>query len=854
MNDAKGQTQPPRGEGIPIGGVGTGAVEFGRDGRFRAITVNNNRGAGEEIPVSRAGFFAMRVADRGKVYARILQTGGELPFAEAGMTAPYLAPEQLVWRSLYPTASYAVEDDRCPLKATWSVFSPVIPYDSRSACLPLILISATFSNPGSHYLDVAACVNWENLNGCSGGREEAERGRIRPVALRLDGTPAEHDEDGPAGPDMASPPLPAGLLFGNGEAPADSVHGSYCLVVKQIEDATASLMTWNDRDPRALEAFWSAFYEQGRLANVTSRDPRAYSGAVCVSGAAPPGEQRTFLFALTWHFPRCEAAGRDVGHAYAANTTGAARTAEAGLKYGRYFQKAVADWHGRFLRSSLPRWFSRMLINSSHVLTSHSVCVRDGGFALFESAEHPETGALDHYLYSSLAPLLFYPEMAQRELVALAGGHEPGAGPQRSLGRFCLHSPTPLASPGELTALGPSLALAAYRDYCMTGRMLTLVNVFPAVRRIMHALLKLAGDGVLPRADGQPLLAGRTSVNGLCSQTAGLWAASLRAYVRMARKLHKTAEAERFAPLAEAAPAALDAALWDEARGQYRFCSGGDNPESFGSACHTGQLAGEWASRFLGLGPLLPVEHVKRAMETITRTNCDEKGVAELRGPLPERRPALEEDESLSALHPAYYGALQIMLGETDRGLFTLKQAYTDRHVKADRPYCQPLAWDLAGDRPASGCSPRHVAASAVWHAYHALLGLHLDMAEQTLHLCPSLPKNVHSLNAPLFTPVCFGWLQFEEDPGNPYRQRVRVSFDSPVVVQRIVLRAPGGVEAVRVNTDAGEKVAGAVHILTEDRPGVRLVTLEAANPIEIGSGLTISLRQIPKRAPAGSG
>lgn len=834
----------------PVGGVGTGFIEFGRDGHLRGFTTNNNRAADEAIPQASGAFMAVRAATRGKVYARILQTSTGLPFEQAGMVPPILEPGQLGWKSLYPTVSYTLDDDKCPVKVMWHVFSPVIPYDTENSTLPLILMPVSFKNESDQYIDVAACFNWENLSGCTGRHFEDLRGPIKPVVLRNRETPAPEDEPSPE--DAAEPIRPAGLVFGHRERPRANHDGTCCLVLKQVHDVAVSLMSWNERDPAALETFWNSFYEHGHLRNALSRDPRAHSGAVCGASVVPPGETRSMLFALAWYFPRYEVEGRDIGNSYAARMGSATQVAESGLKYAGYYQRSVRGWHTRLLESSLPRWFSRMLINSCHVLTTNSICTHDGDFSLFESAENPAAGKIEHALYQSLTPLLFFPELANRELARMTWSDEKGTHLARSLGRLCLHMPEPIETPGELAASGPLFVLLVYRNFTLTGRMLTLVNLFPAAQKIMATLARQAPEGsVLPRADGQPLVDGRIRVNGINACAAGLGVAALEAYVRMARRLGRKQEVDRFTPLAETARQELDALLWDPGAGRYRFCAEGVNPPEYETACHAGQLTGEWASRSLGMGPLLPEEHVTEALKTITRTNSTAKGLAELRAQGEGSVPVLEEDLALVTLYPAYYAALQVTQGEVDRGLHALKQAYDEYHVKAARPFAQPIAWDLARSRPAADCAARHATAPALWHVLDALVGVHLDMAEQTLRIQPNLPLNVHYLSVPVFTPLCFGTLTFQEDAGDPYQQRVRIAFDSPILVKSIVLRVPARVEAVSVHTDASERVAHAVHTLTLERPGMRTVTLKAAQPIEVGSGLTLTLRQMPRPTTA---
>ena len=75
--------------GVPLGGIGTGAMEYGPDAIPRNITINNNRTVVTRIPVSPNAFTAIRVSTPSKSYTRILQPGTEIPFEEAGVSPAF---------------------------------------------------------------------------------------------------------------------------------------------------------------------------------------------------------------------------------------------------------------------------------------------------------------------------------------------------------------------------------------------------------------------------------------------------------------------------------------------------------------------------------------------------------------------------------------------------------------------------------------------------------------------------------------------------------------------------------------------------------------------------------------------
>src|SRR5690606_9250644 len=100
-------TQAPSQEvpaGVPLGGIGAGCVEMCRDGRFRNITINNNRTSAERIPLADRAFLAVRTSQNGNTRCRMLQEDAALPIAEAGLTLSFSPVERLHYKGVYPLA------------------------------------------------------------------------------------------------------------------------------------------------------------------------------------------------------------------------------------------------------------------------------------------------------------------------------------------------------------------------------------------------------------------------------------------------------------------------------------------------------------------------------------------------------------------------------------------------------------------------------------------------------------------------------------------------------------------------------------------------------------------------------
>ena len=414
--------------GVPLGGVGTGCIELGADARFRNITINNNRTAATRIPFASGSFLAVRAARGNEVATRILQPETSVPFKEAGIFAPYTSSREMSWFGLYPSANYRIAPECFPLELQWSCLAPIIPYDTEASTLPLIIFALQFTNPTDETFSISGLFNWENLRGCTADESPEDRGRIRPVSYRQIDETLHVEEAGAVIDEM--PTRPVGLSFGHMEPCVGNADGNYCLVATPADGMRTAHASWRRKSEGDIKKIWESFDKSGTLPGTISSDPQAHCGAICTSASLAAGETRRLVFLLTWYCPYYVVEGRDLGNAYAAKYESALHVAEYGLKHSEYFLRAVSSWHNRFLQSSLPDWYTRMLINNSHVFTTNTMLTRDGEFAMMETPLDPAMGVLDRSFYSSIGTLLFFPGFAEPGLALFArtdGDSAPGS-------------------------------------------------------------------------------------------------------------------------------------------------------------------------------------------------------------------------------------------------------------------------------------------------------------------------------------------------------------------------------------------------------------------------------------------
>lgn len=852
-NAADGAESEQQTAGVPLGGVGAGCCELGRDGRFRNITINNNRTAESRIDVAPGTMLAVRAARRGKVAVRILQTESALPFDEAGIAAPYTASQRLAWRGVYPCSHYKLDDPTYPLEITWTALTPVIPYDHEASTLPLIFLSFHLQNPADISYEVSLVMNWENLCGCTRTHFPEKRGPIRPILVSRDQDKKtleahEHDWD----PQR----MIAGLEFGFRDEFRTSAEGNYALLVGQQRDVHVSMMGWNERNPRELEVFWNQFHDGGRLGNKLSRDASGHSGALCASFDLAPQQTRNIVYVLAWYCPKYVVRGVDQRNGYANNFNSALEVATQGLTYHQYYFKAVEDWQRRIMTSTLPQWLSKALINNNYVMSTNTLFTGGNDFAMFETPADPRTSTIDRRLYSSIGSLLFFPNFEEGELAAIArpkDEQKPGR-IYRHLGIESVNQPSHGATSAPMLDTSIGFVLMAYRNYFMTGKRFILDHLFSRVKEAMAYVLEHDRDGDgLPEQCGCTMTRDRWAVYGTNSYTSGLWIAALRAYARLARRLGDKAEALTYEALLPRALESFDRKLWFEEGGYYRlYCATGieEAPQEFNDACDAAQLAGQWYADFLCLGQLLPAEKVKKALGAICKLNDMRNGVAQgamLDGSLCTNPDSVgfppEAERAWPAFDMGHYASLMITHGYPDRGLFSVQKNCKNVHARRGRVFNQPMMWDLETNNAIGWGQDRHMGSMTAWHVLYALEGFHLNVPDGVLWLRPHLPIGVFSLSAPLFTPISFGWVRFREDDEKTYRQFVQLTFDSPISIKTLVLRVPDEVEDVVVECESENGAENVDHIFGYDG-SERLIEIMAKKPVMIGSMLKVSLTQ----------
>lgn len=797
---------------VPLGGLGTGGLEVCSDGRFRNLTLNNNRTLENRIPLAPHSFLAVRASQGRSPYVRRLQT------SLTGVDAPHLLPANgLHFRGQYPQADCKVNEPGAPLETVWSAFGPVVPYDYEASALPLAFFAVHVTNTSAGPQEVSCFLNWQNTCGSSAQRTPEE---LPPIARETVISQADWDRmRGKGAPDnerrlsaqsgrtevampreiRAGDILPNALVFGDARAVDGNEDGQYCVTTPWRESCQTSLAVWDPEDVEFTGQFWKHFAAQGDvLSGPPGGLPRA--GAVCSRFALAPGESRSVSFVVSWYCPRYAVGGPDEGNYYANTYTDAKSIARIGLANSGYFHASVAAWQNRLGAAGIEAGMLRRLLRCCEVLSTNSVHTRDGDFGLFQGLHDPRVNYLRDRWFWSMGLLLFYPRMELDVLDRMSQRIvESGMQTLRiseGIEGFC---GAEFVAPGAAQVeAGAQLVALAYRNFVIGGNLSSFARIAPRVQAVMAALLAQDKDldGFPDIYHEAPGLDGAFA-SGFNVITAGLWMVALRAAEQVARH-QRFPEAELYRKVFERAARSFDRYFWDREHGHYRLYPAPEHQRGeatpIADYCHVGQLLPIWMAAWLGLPSTFPRVRVERILETVENLNA--RGGQLRLWSLPGAGAEDASRAEAGTVEPgpvhtymlvSYLCARACYLPDID-----VYEAY-GRLVPAPPPY---------GD---GGLSGRHVSELALWYLVVAHPVVRLNLAEKRLEIRldrhPRGQRKTHTL----FTPNGFGTAQLEMSDAETMLCQIAFRMDIPQELTSIRLNLPAGIEDIHCRIELEE-------------------------------------------------
>ncbi|WP_329000393.1 non-lysosomal glucosylceramidase [Kribbella sp. NBC_00709] len=350
------------------------------------------------------------------------------------------------------------------------------------------------------------------------------------------------------------------------------------------------------------------------------------AGTVAVNVTLAPGESRTIRFAYGWFFPNPE---RDlfaelVGAStfrrhYATRFTSARDVVEYLAKNVDRLERNTKTWVKTWYDdSSLPHWFlERTLATASTIATSTCYRWDDGRFYAWEGT-YCCAGTCEHVWNYAQAIGRLFPELERdtRERVDLGIAFRPTG---------------EIGNRGEAGDASTSFAdgqtgtiLRIYREHQMSKDTSFLRRVWPRVRTAVEFLVTHRDgadeDGIFRGSQWNTL---DTEWFGEVPWISGLYVAALRAAAAMAGDVGDTANAQRYATIADRGAAYLSSQLWNDEYGYYMQKVDPAHPtaENSNRGLFIDQMYGQTYAAQLGLPRVFPQEQARTALTKLYKSN-----------------------------------------------------------------------------------------------------------------------------------------------------------------------------------------------------------------------------------------
>jgi uncharacterized protein (DUF608 family) len=778
--------------------------------------------------------------------------------------------EATTFRAVYPFAELDYHDAELPVQVSSTAFTPFVPLNAADSGLPVAMFTFRLLNPGP--IEVHGWLGATVQNAVGGDGVTAPAGVTAPGYGGNVNRVRRHD-----GWTM--------LILENPSLPPDDP-GAGQQVLACDGAGTSAALQWTDpkqflgflrgrspvaaRSPFGLPPYPDTQWAAGSQRTAPSTTGSTWCGGVTAPFTLAPGESREIRFLLAWNFPN-----RYVNF----DQFGPPRPEWTGSRFylGNYHSTRFADaidvaqtviprwtelldnsfrWIDSLLSTSLPLDIAeRMAAQAIPLRTPTTFRAADGRFYGFEGVLGASTvmsqgdvgGSCPmnctHVWNYAHAGARLFPELERnmRETEFDVMQAPEGYLPHR------LIAPTFLPQLWDVVIGGPD-------DPALDGMLGTVLKSYREVRagapdgwlaRYWPRLLTLI-DHICKRwdPDGTGVLRGRQpstydiDLCGVNSYMGSLWLAALRAAEELARTMGDT-QADRFRGLFTAGSAAYDQLLWN---GEYYFQLL-DESESrdfqWGDGCLSDQLIGQWWAHELDLGYLLPVEHVRSALQAVVRHNLrrdfrdfthpfrtfadkDDTGLLLCswpRGGRPET-PVAYADEVWSGVE--YQVAAHCLReGLRDEALAVLRGLWSRHDGRRRNPFNE------------IECGDHYARSMAGWTVLEAITGQRFDALTRSLSFDPMtsvLGSSADALIVPFVTDTAWGRAHMRADC---------VEFECRYGTLRLREICVPSVDWTGVHVSLNDKELG-----TQARPSDRGLNVRFEAEISIAAGQSLALRR----------
>ena len=711
--------------GVPLGGIGTGGVEYRPDGRFYDWNIFNNFPYSHHGPKSSGlgqqdAYFAIRVkgeADMAQV--RVLSVADSCPD-----TDPYTFPwlryvKEISYDGRFPFIRTEYIDENLPVRVKMEAFSPFIPHDLKNSSIPAAAFTFTIKNTSDE--NIEASLLFFLKNGVLYDQPNPKRFVRDEVWERI-----------------------TMLVFGADGDESLPTYGTMCVACDGEDvDTYAGYrydLPWQEQYPAKLK-YWSAFRNTGRMPQDGGDFGQA--GTVSCKVRLDPGESKKVTFYLGWHFPNLigkEPQNDFIGHFYNTHLTDAGDAVVYLKNNLKDLYKRSRAFGDSIFKSSVAEWFAEPVMAQLTTLIKSAWYGEKGEFAVWEGLGCCGLQTTDVGYYGSIPIALFFPELEKWQMLLTSKfPKDDGRVPHLFPGTF-----EEVDETGYIRIdMIPQWVLMLYRDYLWFDDRAFLAEVWPFTKNAMEYLHKQDEDNDgLPNNKGIDQTYDQWKFFGTSAYVGCLYIASLKAAVEMANAMGEPDLARTYKERLDKATKNYIEELWNE---EYFILWNDVAKGEKDEGVMGGALDGQWYAHLLDMGYVLPEEMVKKHLRAAMKYNFHpEQGL--LNGAYPPGTVVPEQAITSFQVSTPWTGTEYAVASHLlEESMY--EEAIAVVMAVDERYWERSLYWDH------QECGGHYYRAMVVWALLLSFAGQRYDATKQKLSMAPAFPQ----CKLPLVLPTFFG-------------------------------------------------------------------------------------------------
>lgn len=649
---------------MPLGGIGTGTVSIGGRGDLRDWEMVNRGALGwtpgfklVEPTIANAPFFALFYKETGEKEGDLRLLEGQIAKSKYDgdwgcdvYNAGFPRFEENSFHAAYPMAQLQFKHSEVPLEVRLESFNPMIPGDIENSSLPVAILRYVIKNPTDKNYTVSVCGMIPNFIGTDGwdGKPEKNENRYK-VDDNLKGL----------------------FMYSNGVDSSSVNWGNISLTTFSDGDITYrtswAKLGWN----WTFREFIDDFTEDGELTDYgyRARNDTSYQATdvmedllqnkerydlstppatLAVNETLKPGEEKDFIFLITWHFPNRRGwdQGMDrysgpfgtskiVGNYYTTKYKDSWEVAEYVRDNFQDLENKTLKFLDLFCKSDMPDVIKEAALFNSANLRSQTVFRTKNGYPFGWEGTGSIAGTkigggrsagwgfgtcFHVWNYESTVPFLFGDlAMKFREVEFLYATHENGAMshrvglPLEEKAKKFEH----WAADGQMGTI-----IKIYRDWQLSGDDDELKEMWPYIKKALSfawtGIWDTNKDGVMEGSQHNTM---DIEYYGPNPQMSGWYLGALRAGEEMANYLGDSPFARECNTLYIKGRKWVDYNLFNGEYYEQIIPEDHDKVAQLGKGCLVDQLVGQYLSHTAGLGYVLDREHVSTTLKSIMKYN-----------------------------------------------------------------------------------------------------------------------------------------------------------------------------------------------------------------------------------------